>query len=191
MIPVGEFNPECRSSRDWYLPHHPMVNRRKDRQLLNGASKFHGKSLNTCLLTGPDLLKDLLNVLLHFRQYQYAVSADTEGMFLQVCVPPPDQTCLRFLWREDTTHNVETLQYTKHIFGARDLPTFANFANQQTARDNEATYHLAAKAVQQKFYMDDYLDSVECPETALKLSQELIEMLKLGGFKVHLKHNST
>ena len=32
--------------------------------------------------------------------------------------------------------------------------------------------------------MDDYLDSVECPETALKLSQELIEMLKLGGFKL-------
>ena len=28
--------------------------------------------------------------------------------------------------------------------------------------------------------MDHYLDSVESPETALKLSQELIEMLKLG-----------
>ena len=28
--------------------------------------------------------------------------------------------------------------------------------------------------------MDHYLDSVESPETASKLSQELIEMLKLG-----------
>ena len=89
-----------------------------------------------------------------------------------------------FLWREDPTQNVETLQYTRHIFGARDSPTCANFALQQTARDNEATYPLAAKAVQQEFYMDDYLDSVECPETALKLSQELIEMLKLGDFKL-------
>ena len=187
VIPVGEFNPECRSSRDWYLPHHPVVNPNKPgkvRRVLNGASKFHGKSLNSCLLTGPDLLQDLLNVLLRFRQYQYAVSADIEGMFLQVGVPPPDQTCLRFLWREDPTQNVETLQYTRHIFGARDSPTCANFALQQTARDNEATYPLAAKAVQQKFYMDDYLDSVECPETALKLSQELIEMLKLGVFKL-------
>ena len=32
--------------------------------------------------------------------------------------------------------------------------------------------------------MDDNLNSVACPETALKLSQELIEMLKLGGFKL-------
>ena len=105
-------------------------------------------------------------------------------MSLQVGVPPPDQTCWRFLWREDPTQNVETLQYTRHIFGARDSPTCANFALQQTARDNEATYPLAAKSVHQKFYMDDYLDSVECPETALKLSQELIEMLKLGDFKL-------
>ena len=88
------------------------------------------------------------------------------------------------MWREDPTHNVETLPYTRHIFGVRDSPTCANFTLQQTARDNEATYPLAEKAFQQKFYMDDYLDSVECPETVLKLSQELIEMLKLGGFKL-------
>ena len=95
---------------------------------------------------------------------------------------------LQFLWREDPTQNVETLQYTRHIFEARDSPTCANVALQQTARDNEASYHLAAKAVEQKFYMDDYLDSVECPETALKLSQELIEMLKLGVLQVNKVH---
>ena len=32
--------------------------------------------------------------------------------------------------------------------------------------------------------MEDYLDSVECPEDALKLSQELFEMLKLVFFKL-------
>ena len=76
---------------------------------------------------------------------------------------------LAFFVTGDPTEDVETLQYTRHIFGARD---------------NEATYPLAAKAVQQKIYMDDYLDSVERPETASKLSQELIEMLKLGGFNL-------
>ena len=83
------------------------------RRVLNGASKFHGKSLNSYLLTGPGLLQDLLNVLLRFRQYQYAVPADIEGMFLQVGVPPPDQTCLRFcggrtlhrMWRDSSTRD--------------------------------------------------------------------------------------
>ena len=28
-IPVGEFNPDCCTSRDWCLPHHPVVNPNK------------------------------------------------------------------------------------------------------------------------------------------------------------------
>ena len=70
---------DCRSLREWYLPHHPVLSPNKPgkvRRVLNGAAKFHGKSLNSCLLTGPDLLQDLFNVLLRFRQHTYAVSAD-------------------------------------------------------------------------------------------------------------------
>ena len=40
-------------------------------------------------------------VLLRFRQHYFAVSADIEGMFLQVGILPEDQPSLRFLWRED------------------------------------------------------------------------------------------
>ena len=69
--------------------------------MLNGAAKFHGASLTKSLLTGPDLLQNLIYVLLRFRQHPYAVSADIEGMFLQIGVLPSDQTSLRFLRRED------------------------------------------------------------------------------------------
>ena len=125
-------------------------------------------------------MQDLLNVGFRFRQYQYAVSAEIEGMFLQVDVSAPDQTCLRFFVAGGPhTECGDTAVHETH-FGARDSPTCTNFALQQTARVNGAIYPLAAKDVQQKFYMDDYLDSVECPETALKLSQELVGMLKLG-----------
>ena len=60
------------------------------RRILNRVSNILGKLLNSCLLTGPDLSQDLLNVLLRFRQYQYTVSADFEGMLLQVAMAPPD-----------------------------------------------------------------------------------------------------
>ena len=52
---------ESRSEREWYLPHHPVVNPNKPgkiRRVLNGAAKFHGASLNKSLLTGPDLLQN-------------------------------------------------------------------------------------------------------------------------------------
>ena len=131
VVTVEPHDPRKRSDREWYLPHHPVVNPNKPgkvRRVLNGASKFHGTSLNKSLLVGPDLLQNLIFVLLRFRQHKYAVSADIEGMFLQVGVLARDQISLRFLWREDTTSDVVVHQYTRHIFGARDSPTCANFA---------------------------------------------------------------
>ena len=105
-------------------------------------------------------------------------------MFLQVGVLARDQPSLRFLWREDPTSSVVVHQYTRHIFGARDSPTCANFALQKTASDNQAEYPEAASAVVQKFYMDDYLDSFENTADALSLSKDLVAMLKLGGFNL-------
>ena len=80
-------DPQQRSKTEWYLPHHPVLNPNKPgkvRRVLNGAAKFRGTSLNNSLLTGPDLLQNLIHVLLRSRQHEFAVSADIEGMFLQV-----------------------------------------------------------------------------------------------------------
>ena len=105
-------------------------------------------------------------------------------MFLQVGVPDCDQPSLRFLWRENPTTNVVVYQYTRHIFGAKDSSTCANYALQRTAQDNVSQYPEAAKVVLENFYMDDYLDSVESPERALKRSKKLVHLLHLGGFKL-------
>ena len=178
---------ESGTERKWYLPHHPVVNPNKPskvRRVVNGAAKFHGASLNESLLTGPVLLQYLIYVLLRFRQHPFAVSADIGGMFLQVRVFPCDQPSLRFLWREDPTSNVVVQQNTRHIFGAKDLPTCTNYALQRTASDNANKYPEAAKAVLKNFYMDDYLDSVESPERALIRSKELVHLLYLGGLKL-------
>ena len=142
VVTVKPHDPRKRSDREWYLPHHPAVNLNKPgkvRRVLNVGSKFHGTSLNKSLLVSPDLLQNLIFVLLRFRQHKYAVSADIESMFLQVGVLARDQYSLRFLWREDTTSDVVVHQYIRHILGARDSPTCANFALRKTATDNMST----------------------------------------------------
>ena len=146
---------------------------------------FHGTSLNKSLLTGADLLQNLIHVLLRFRQHQFAVSAEVEGMFLQVGVPDCDQPSLRFLWREDPTTNVVVYQYTRHVFGAKDSPTCASYALQRTAQDNVTQYLEATKAALENFYMDDYLDSVESPERPLKRSKELVHFLHFRWVQVY------
>ena len=73
---------------------------------------------------------------------------------------------------------------TPDIFGARDSPTYTNYALQGTAMDSEAIFPDAASAVLENFHMEDYLDSFEDPDGAFKLSQELITLLALGGFRL-------
>ena len=148
IVPIEYNGLNNRTDLEWYLPHHPVVNPNKlgkVRRNLNGASKFHGVSLNQSLLVRPDLLQILFRVLLRFRQHKFAVSADIEGMFLQVGVILAGQPSLRFLWRDDHTSEVNVSQYTRHIFGARDSPTCANFELRQTARDNFSCFFCCPK----------------------------------------------
>ena len=90
----------------WYLPHHPVTNPNKPgkvRRVANAASKFCGESLNSNLLTGPDLLNNLVGVLLRFKEHPVAVLSDVEGMFMQIAVRQEDQSVLRFLWMIDNS----------------------------------------------------------------------------------------
>ena len=105
-------------------------------------------------------------------------------MFLQVGILPSDQPSLRFLWREDPTTNVVVYQYTRHTFGFKDLPSCANNASQSTAGDNAKLYSEAAKAVLEKFYIDEYLGSVKSPEKAINRSKEMVHVLHLVGFNL-------
>ena len=77
----------------------------KVRRVLKSAAQFHGTSLNESLLSCPDLLQNLIHVLITFRQPQYAVSADIKGILFHVCVLDCDHLSLRFLWREDHPTN--------------------------------------------------------------------------------------
>ena len=121
---------------------------------------------------------------MRFRQHPYAVSADTEEMFLQVGVIPEDRPSLRFLWREDPATDEAVYQYVRHIFGSKDSPTCANYALQQTARDNKTQFREAANSVETHFHMEDYLESSPTVNEATKKAQDLVEMLAKGSFKL-------
>ena len=117
---------------------------------------------------------------MRFRPPSYAVSADIEGMFSQVGVIPEDRPSLRFLWRDDPATDVAVYQYVRHIFGSRKSPTCANYALQQTARDNRIQFPEAANSVKNLFHMDDYLESSPNVNEATRKAQDLAEMLPEG-----------
>ena len=81
--------------REWYLPYHLVVipnKPGKGPRVLDDASMFQVVSWNKVLLTGPDLLQKFIHTLIRFRQHQFAVFVNIEGMVLHVGVLPSHQT---------------------------------------------------------------------------------------------------
>ncbi|CAG7829870.1 unnamed protein product, partial [Allacma fusca] len=90
------------TNKTWYLPHFAVVNPNKPgkiRVVWDAAAKSNGVSLNSQLLTGPDLYNSLPGVIFKFRQRAVAISADIQEMFLQIKILPEDCRAQRFLWR--------------------------------------------------------------------------------------------
>ena len=64
VVTVEPHDPRKRSDRELYLPHHPVVVRKKPdnvRRVHNGISKIRGIIINKSLLVGPGLLQNSCN----------------------------------------------------------------------------------------------------------------------------------
>ena len=121
------------------------------RRVLNGAAKLHGTSLNKSLFTDPNQLQNLINVLLRFRQHQFAGQISKAYSSKWVSMAVTSQHCGSF-WREDPTTIVIVYQYTCHIFGAKNSPTCANYNNDTlfVSRGNSSTIN---KSLTQRFVL--------------------------------------
>ena len=98
--------------------------------------------------------------MFRFREGPIALTAEIESVFSQAQVPEQDRSCLRFLWRPRTNEPVQIYEHQRHVFGAKTSPTCANYALKRVGPDNEIEYPIAAKAIQNNFYMDDFIKSV-------------------------------
>ena len=173
------------TERIWYLPHHPVQNPNKPgkiRRVANAASKYRGQSLNSNLLTGPDLLNSLLGTLLRFCEHPVAILADIESIFMQIAFKQEDQSALRFLWSKNNF--IMKYQFTRLIFGATCSPSMAIFVLNQCAKDNAENFPKAFAAITKQFYMHDYVHSLPTITEAKDTVMQVKECLQRGGFKL-------
>ena len=188
LVPQEELGPGTKAH---YLPHHGVYNPAKPgkiRVVMDASSKFKGKSLNDCLLTGPDLMNSLIGVLCRFRREFVAFSCDIKGMFYQFQVRPCDRNWLRFLWFKDGDYNNEILTYrsTVHLFGAASSPAVANFGLKQAAVDGEQKHGTEVRQfIENEFYVDDGLTSVPSIAEAINLVKGSIALCASSGLTLH------
>ena len=73
---------------------------------------------------------------------------------------------------------------TLHVFVAKSLPTCANYALNQVAKDNEVNVESLDTTVHRNFCLDDFLKSVRTPQEAMEIYKKIREILVKVGFKL-------
>ena len=83
---AAEIAPKDIPGECWYLPLFGVYHPRKPDQIrgvFDSPAIFEGVSLNSLLMSGPDLTNNLVGVLMRFRINAVAITSDVEQMFYQ------------------------------------------------------------------------------------------------------------
>jgi hypothetical protein len=180
---------EMKTDTEWYLPHFGVYHPHKPdrlRVVFDASAKFKNKSLNEFLLQGPDMMNDLTGVLMRFRENRIAITCDIERMFHQFRVNKENRNLIKFIWYEDQDMTKTTdFRMCVHLFGATSSPAAATYGLRHLAKLHQETHPDGAKFIQQSFYVDDGLISVETPEEADKVIREARLICSAGNIRLH------
>ncbi|XP_053686266.1 uncharacterized protein LOC128735804 [Sabethes cyaneus] len=175
-----------RVPRRWYLPVFPVTNPNKPgkvRIVWDAAASAHGTSLNSALITGPDLLGSLFAILLNFRRRSVGLTGDIREMFHQIMIRLEDQPSQCFYWQDS---HEDTVVYVMRVmtFGACCSPTTAQFVKNTNAERFAYHYPAAYEAITKSHYVDDMLVSVDTEEQAIQLAKDVKHVHAEGGFEI-------
>ena len=173
-----------------YLPSMPVftesstTHRWRWVQLANTKDSY-GTSINSLLLEGEMLLRDLLSIFLHFRVGgQYAICADVEKMFWAISILKRYRYLVRTVLRDEEGNDV-ICEVTRLLFGLNCSPSIVAQCLQATGRMFAAEFPLAAILIKKFIYQDDLLWSDNDFNRAKTALKELVEICQKASFRWH------
>ncbi|CAG5022255.1 unnamed protein product [Parnassius apollo] len=191
-LSLGHMKPATGNKKpDFYMPHHcvehPESTTTKIRVVFNASAKTStGLSLNDLMHRGPNLQQDLQKLILEWRQYKFAYTADIEKKFRQIWLKEGHQQYQKIIWRDDPEEPLQEYQLTTVTYGTKTAPYLAMMTLKQLADDKEKYYTKtqAASVLRNSLYMDDVIHGCHCADLGKRLKDDLIKLLKAGGFNL-------
>ncbi len=180
---------------EFYLPHklvvREMAKTTKVRIVYDASAKEtrDSPSLNDCLYPGPPLQNKLWDVLVHQRGYPIVISGDIQKAFLQVRVRENERDALRFHWRCEKDSQLETLRFTRVLFGLAPSPFLLAGVIEQHLSLWEERYPDIVAELRKSLYVDDLLTGGQTIAQAADRKEKAIEVFEDAKFTLH-KWNS-
>lgn len=176
-------------SQEFFLPHHGVLKESstttKLRVVFDGSAKTTtGLSLNDTLKVGPKLQDDLMDIVIRFRTYKFAFTADIEKMYRCVIVRDNQRNLQKILWRFNNSDKVDQYQLNTVTYGTASAAYLAVRCLQQVALENKHKFSKACEIILTCFYVDDLLTGCNSVEEGKTLISEIIEVLASAGFNL-------
>jgi len=157
----------------YYLPHHGVV--QKDKETLKLRIVYDGsattptrnQSLNDCLLTGPNYIPHIFDILTKFRTNSIGLVADIEKAFLMISIKDQDRDMLRFLWFKDIDDpKPEVVQYRfcRLVFGLRPSPAILGATITHHLQTHKNQSPEIVETIKSSLYVDDFVSGAEDEE---------------------------
>ena len=140
--------------------------------------------LNQHLYPGPTLQPHLNSIIMRFRLYNIAVTADIKKMFLNINIKPEDRNVLRFFWQKKNQENYSIYRNTVLPFGLNCSSFIAIATVHKHVEKYEKEFPNVVKELKYSMYVDDLLSGADTEEEALKFYEESCNILKEAGMEL-------
>ncbi|XP_050065896.1 uncharacterized protein LOC126554955 [Aphis gossypii] len=173
----------------YYIPHHAVQKVdgevAKLRVVFDASAKCHsGVSLNQCLLVGPKLQQDIVDVLIGFRVHKVAFTTDICKMYRQIGVLPQYRGCQFILWRDSPQVSVKEYVLNTVTYGVNSAPYLALRVLRYIADTECEDFPDVKNALYNQTYMDDICVGAGSLEAAKSLQSNLIDILSRSGLQL-------
>jgi hypothetical protein len=195
QLQKGNIEPVCPGTtipdRVHYLPHHGVVRADKTttklRVVYDASARTHGPSLNECLYKGPKLNQLILDLVIRFRSYKVAVTADVEKAFLMIAVYHKNCDVLRLLWLDDKTKEkpeIRIYRFTRVVFGVSSSPFLLNATVKYHLERFIHSHEDVVKRLLQSTYVDDIITGADSDDEAFELYKQAKDIFQQGSFNL-------
>ena len=159
------------------------------RMVYNASSSTPGgKSLNSILAKGANMLSKIYDVLLSFRSEAAALTCDVKMAYNGIYLEPEYYKYQRYIWKKDLDPDgpIVVMVIITLIYGVKSAGGQTTVGFLLLAKHTEEHYpeHKEAAKALKKAYMDDIAAAAKSLESAKKLAESISFTLALGGLAV-------
>ncbi|XP_070067295.1 uncharacterized protein [Drosophila virilis] len=175
---MSRASPELSGYCKYFLPHHCVLKEDSTTTKLrvvfdDSPTPDSGHSLNDVLMAGPIIQPKLFHILIRFRTYPVALTADICKMYRCVRVTSADSYFQCILWRDSPQKDIEIFNLDTVTYKTKSASFQSVRAMHQLAFDERDAFPIVSDAIKQDSYVDDLISGANSIAEARKFARRL------------------